>query len=103
MIDGTTDLRGTAGAGALPTDGRVQLGEELGDVRQYVGQALWEEDYSSDGAGESFEWESEGCEGNLEEFSARSDGGFEATRPAAAGGDGDVWCAATVTINGGSC
>ena len=32
------------------------------------------------------------------EFSAaRSDGGFEATGPAEAEGDGDVWCAATVT------
>ena len=34
VIDGTADLRGTTGAGALPTDGRVQLEEELEDVRQ---------------------------------------------------------------------
>ena len=96
-IDGAADLRGATGTGALPTDGRVQLGEELEDVRQYARQALGEEDYSSDGAGEIFGWDSEGYEGSLEEFSARSDGGFEANGPAEAEGDGDVWCATTVT------
>ena len=69
----------------------------LEDVRQYARQALWGEDYSSDGAGEIFGWDNEGYEGSLEEFSARSDGGFEATGPEEAEGDGDVWCAATVT------
>ena len=43
---------------------------------------------------------SEGYEGSsgeaLEEFEVRSDGGFAATGPAGAEGDGDVWCAATV-------
>ena len=50
---------------------------------------FWEEieGESSDGS----------SEGSLEEFTARSDGGFEATGPAEAEGDGDVWCAATVT------
>ena len=34
----------------------------------------------------------------MAEFSAaRSSGGFEATGPAEAEGDGDVWCAAAVT------
>ena len=33
----------------------------------------------------------------MEEFEARSDVGFEATRPVEAEGDGDVWCKATVT------
>ena len=41
-------------------------------------------------------WE-ESSEGSLEEFAARPDGGFKATGPAEAEGDGDVWCAATVT------
>ena len=50
---------------------------------------IWEETGS-----EGYEGSSEGC---WEEFTARSDGGFEATRPAEAEGDGDVWCAATVT------
>ena len=54
--------------------------------RQYGGEG-----YSSDGAG------SDGYEGSLEEFSARSNGGFEATGPAEAEGDGDVWCGTTVT------
>ena len=36
-------------------------------------------------------------EGSLEEFTARSDGSFEATGPAEAKGDGDVWGAATIT------
>ena len=80
-IDGAANLRGATGTGALPTDGRVQLGEELEDVRHYARQALWEEGYSSDGAGEIFRWDSEGYEGSLEEFPARSDGGFQATGP----------------------
>jgi len=33
----------------------------------------------------------------LEEFTARSDGGFEATGPAEADGNGDVWYVATIT------
>jgi hypothetical protein len=50
---------------------------------------IWEETGS-----EGYEGSSEGC---WEEFTARSDGGFEATGPAEAEGNGDVWCAATVT------
>ena len=55
-------------------------------------------------------WEETGSEGyeessggSWEEFVARSDGGFEATRPVEATrlveakGDGDVWCATTIT------
>ena len=54
--------------------------------------------------GETYSWEETGSEGyegssvgSLEEFEAQSDGSFAATRPAEAEGDGDVWCAATVT------
>ena len=54
-------------------------------------QVLWREEYYSDGAG------SDDYEGSLEEFSARSDGGFVATGSAEAEGDGDVWCGATTT------
>ena len=50
---------------------------------------IWEETGS-----EGYEGSSEGY---LEEFTARSDGGFEATRPVKAEGDGDGWCAATIT------
>ena len=43
----------------------------------------------------------EGCEGSSEgslgEFVVRSNSSFEAIRLAEATGDGDVWCAATVT------
>ena len=38
-------------------------------------------------------------EASLEELSARSDGGFGATGPAEADGDGDVWCGTTVTAS----
>ena len=66
--------------------------KELEDARlEFARQALWGEEYSSDGAG------SDGYDGSLEEFSARSDGSFEATGPAEAEGDGDVWCVATIT------
>ena len=54
-----------------------------------VAATVWEETRS-----EGYEGSSEEA---LEEFEARSDGGFAATGPAEAEGDGDVWCAATVT------
>jgi hypothetical protein len=62
-----------------------------GNVEAAGGAAatIWEETGS-----EGYEGSSEGC---CEEFTARSDGGFEATGPAEAEGNGDVWCAATVT------
>ena len=62
-----------------------------GEVEAAGGAAstIWEET-GSEGYGRS----SEGC---WEEFTARSDGGFEATGPAEAEGKGDVWCVATVT------
>ena len=41
-------------------------------------------------------WE-ESSGGSVEEFVARSNGGFEATGPAEAEGDGDGWCATTIT------
>ena len=75
VIDGATVLRESAGAGVLLADGRVhqQLEQELECTRlEYARQVLWGDDYSSEGAG------SDGYEGSLEEFSARSDGGFEA-------------------------
>ena len=69
-----------------------QLEQELECARlEYARQVLWEDDYSSEGAG------NDGYEGSLEGFSVRSDGGFEATGPAEAEGDGDMWCGATVT------
>ena len=51
---------------------------------------IWEEARSEGYKGSS--------EGYWEEFTARSDGSFEATRPAEAEGDGDGWCAATITV-----
>jgi hypothetical protein len=63
-------------------DGKVEAAGE-------AAATIWEETGS-----EGYEGSSEGC---WEDFTARSDGGFEATRPAEAEGDGDVWCAATVT------
>ena len=92
------DLRATTGCGVLPTDGGVwqQLEQELecarsGQAEQVLpGQGcFWEE---TDGG--SLEGSSEG---SMEEFEARSDGGFEVIGPAEAEGDGDGWCAATVT------
>ena len=92
------DLRAATGCGALPTDGGVwrQLEQELECARSrraeqvLPGQGCFWEEINGDG--------SEGSsEGSLEEFTARSDGGFEATGPAEAEGDGDGWCATTVT------
>ena len=57
-----------------PRDGRMQqqLEQELEHARlEYARQALWGEEYYSDGAG------SDGYEGSLEELSARSDDGFD--------------------------
>ena len=93
-----TDLREATGCGALPTDGGLwqQLEWELECARpEQAEQVLWGEECSWEKTGD------EGCEGSsegsLEEFAARSDGGFEATGLVEAEGDGDVWCAATVT------
>ena len=94
---GEPDLQATTGCGALPTDGGVwrQLEQELecarsGRAEQVLpGQGCFWEEIDGDG--------SEGSsEGSLEEFTARSDGGFEATGPAEAEGDDDVWCATAV-------
>ena len=93
-----TDLREATGCGALPTDGGVwrQLEQELECARSEQAEQVllgegcsWEKTRGEDWEGSS--------EGSLEEFTVRSDGGFEATRPAEAEGDGDVWGAATVT------
>ena len=64
-------------------------GDEKVEAAGGAASTIWEETGS-----EGYEGSSEGCG---EEFTARSDGGFEATRPAEAEGSGDVWCAATVT------
>ena len=92
------DLRAATGCGALPTDGGVwrQLEQELecarsGQAEQVLpGQGCFWEEIDGDGSERSLE-------GSLEEFTARSDGGFEATGPAEAEGDGDGWCATAVT------
>ena len=63
-------------------DGKVEAAGE-------AAATIWEETGS-----EGYEGSSEGC---WEEVTARSDGGFEATRLVEAEGDGDVWCAATIT------
>ena len=74
------DLRATTGCGVLPTDGGVwrQLEQELecarsGQAEQVLpGQGcFWEETDGGSSEGSS--------EGLMEEFMARSDGGFEAT------------------------
>ena len=86
------------GCGALPTDGGVwqQLEQELECARSewakqvLPGQGCFWEEINSNVSGRSLE-------GSLEEFMAQSDGSFEATGPAEAEGDGDGWCATTVT------
>ena len=93
-IDGEVGFRGSAGAGVLPPDGGVQqrLEKELESARlEYARQMLWEEEYSSEGAG------SDGYEGCVEEsFSARADGGFDRIA-ASAEFEGDVRCRAAIT------
>ena len=92
------DLRAATGCGVLPTDGGVwrQLEQELecarsGQAEQVLpGQGCFWEEIDGDGSERSLE-------GSLEEFTARSDGGFAATGPAEAEGDGDGWCATTIT------
>ena len=51
-------------------------------------------------ASEGYEGSSEG---SWEEFTARSDRGFEAIGPAEAEGNGDVWCMCGYSHSGGSC
>ena len=92
------DPRAATGCGALPTDGGVwqQLEQELecarsGRAEQVLpGQGCFWEEIEGEG------WDGS-SEGSLEEFTARSDGGFEATGPAEADGNGDVWYVATIT------
>ena len=67
-----TDVDDRAGSDG---DGEVE-------VAGRAAATVWEETGS-----EGYEGSSEGL---WEEFTARSDGGFEATRPAGAEGDGDV-------------
>ena len=74
-----TDVDDRAGSGG---DGKV---EAAGGAAATV----WEEIGSDGSEGSSEE--------ALEEFEARSDGGFEATGPAEAEGDDDVWGADAVT------
>ena len=78
---------------------RLQLERVMADLEWArpgrAEQVLRGEDYSWEKTrGEGWEGSSDG---SLEEFTARSDGGFEATGPAEAEGNGDVWCAATAT------
>ena len=93
-IDEEADFQGSAGAGVLPSDGGVQqrLEKELESARlEYARQILWEEEYSSEGAG------SDGYEGGvLESFSVRADGGFDRI-DASAEFEGDVRCRAAIT------
>ena len=83
--------RAATGCGALPTDGGVwrQLEQELECARSgraeqvLLGQGCFWDEIEGEGSDGS-------SEGSLEEFTARSDGGFEATGPAEADGNGDV-------------
>ena len=88
------DRQGSADAGVLPPDGGVQqrLERELESARlEYARQMLWEEEYSSEGAG------SDGYKGCVEQsFSARAGGGFDRIAASAEFG-GDVWCRAAIT------
>ena len=94
-----TYLRETTGCGALLMDGwgwlHLKRAKAKWARQRRAGQVpQWEECYWAKIGCEGWEGSSEG---SLEEFAARSDGGFEATGPAEAEGDDDAWGAATVT------